>query len=48
VLITYEDEKSIKGKCKYIKKHKLAGIFFWEYFNDPKEYLINAIHKNLD
>ncbi len=48
VLITYEDEKSIKGKCKYVKKNKLAGIFFWEYFNDPKEYLINAIHKNLD
>lgn len=48
VLITYEDEKSVKGKCKYIKKNKLAGIFFWEYFNDPKEYLINEIHKNLD
>lgn len=48
VLITYDDEKSIKDKCKYIKKHKLAGIFFWEYFNDPREYLINAIDKNLN
>lgn len=48
VLITYEDEKSVKGKCKYIKKNQLAGIFFWEYFNDPKEYLINEIHKSLD
>ncbi|KAA6431449.1 glycoside hydrolase family 18 protein [Dyadobacter flavalbus] len=48
VLITYEDEKSVKDKCKYVKKHKLAGIFFWEYFNDPKEYLINEISRNLD
>jgi chitinase len=48
VFITYEDEKSIRLKCKYIKKHKLAGMFFWEYFNDPKEYLINVIDKNLN
>jgi chitinase len=48
VFITYEDEKSIKDKCDYVKKNKLAGIFFWEYFNDPKEYLINEISRNLD
>ncbi|WP_084165673.1 glycoside hydrolase family 18 protein [Dyadobacter crusticola] len=48
VLITYEDEKSIRLKCKYIKKHNLAGIFFWEYFSDPKEYLLNEISRNLD
>ncbi|WP_026461550.1 glycoside hydrolase family 18 protein [Adhaeribacter aquaticus] len=47
VFITYEDEKSIKAKCRYIRKNNLAGIFFWEYFNDPKEYLINAIHQHL-
>lgn len=48
VLITYDDEDSIKRKCKYVKKNKLAGIFFWEYFNDPKEYLINEIHKYIN
>ncbi|MCE6987734.1 glycoside hydrolase family 18 protein [Dyadobacter sp. CY323] len=48
ILITYEDEKSIKEKCDYVKKNNLAGIFFWEYFNDPKEYLINEISRNLD
>ena len=47
VFITYEDEKSIKGKCKYIKKNKLAGIFFWEYFSDPKGYLLTEISKDL-
>ncbi|MEO6287780.1 MAG: glycoside hydrolase family 18 protein [Dyadobacter sp.] len=48
IFITYEDEESIKLKCEYVKENKLAGIFFWEYFNDPKEYLINEISKNLD
>ncbi|CAG5017333.1 Chitinase A1 [Dyadobacter sp. CECT 9275] len=46
-LISYDDEKSIKAKCKYVKKHKLAGIFFWEYFNDPKGYLLGQIDKSL-
>src|SRR5690606_1229325 len=32
VFLTYDDEKSIQKKARYIKKHKLAGIFFWEYF----------------
>lgn len=47
IFLTYDDEKSIQKKAKYIKKHKLAGIFFWEYFNDPKEYLLNEIHRVL-
>lgn len=48
VFITYDDERSIKKKANYIKKHKLAGIFFWEYFNDPEENLLNAIDKVLN
>jgi chitinase len=47
VFVTYDDEKSIKEKIKYVKKNNLAGIFFWEYFSDPQEYLLNIIHKNL-
>jgi chitinase len=47
VLITYDDEKSIKAKCKYVKKNKLAGIFFWEYFSDPKGYLLKEINASL-
>lgn len=47
VFVTYDDEKSVTEKIKYIKKHNLAGIFFWEYSSDPKEYLLNTIHKKL-
>ena len=48
VFITYDDERSIKKKVQYVKKHKLAGIFFWEYFNDPEENLLNVIDKALN
>lgn len=45
VFISYDDERSIRMKAKYIRKHKLAGIFFWEYFSDPQEYLLNEIDR---
>lgn len=45
---TYDDERSIKYKCRYVKKHKLGGVMFWEYSSDPKTYLLNAISRNLD
>ena len=48
ILITYDDEKSVREKCRYVKKNKLAGIFFWEYFSDPKGYLLNEIDSDLD
>lgn len=46
IFITYDDEQSVKEKCKYIKKHKLAGAMFWEYFSDPKHYLLKVIDES--
>ncbi|MCC7526266.1 MAG: glycoside hydrolase family 18 protein, partial [Chitinophagaceae bacterium] len=34
IFITYDDERSVKIKCDYVKKHQLAGTMFWEYFSD--------------
>ncbi len=45
-LISYDDEESIKHKCEYVKTHRMAGVMFWEYASDPKEYLLNAINTN--
>lgn len=44
-LVTYDDEESIKIKCAYVKEKGMAGVMFWQYASDPKEYLINAIHE---
>ncbi len=43
IFITYDDEESVKDKCVYIKKYKLAGAMFWEYSSDKKLYLLKVI-----
>ena len=43
IFISYDDEESVKKKCKYVKKHDLAGVMFWEYNSDKKEYLLKTI-----
>ncbi|MGV8878372.1 MAG: glycoside hydrolase family 18 protein [Sphingobacteriaceae bacterium] len=45
--ITYDDEWSVENKCKYVLKNKMAGVMFWEYDSDPKEYLLDQIIKTL-
>ena len=46
-LVSFDDERSVKHKCQYVKDNGLAGVMFWEYSSDPKEYLLNAIHENM-
>jgi len=41
--ITYDDEWSVKKKCKYVKRKKMAGVMFWEYNDDLKGYLLDEI-----
>ncbi|UFH53204.1 glycoside hydrolase family 18 protein [Spirosoma sp. KNUC1025] len=43
--VSYDDEQSVKEKCRYVKKHGLAGVMFWEYFSDPKTYLLSEIDR---
>jgi len=46
-ITTYDDEQSVKEKCRYVLKNNMAGVMFWEYFSDPKEYLLDEINKEL-
>lgn len=46
-LVTYDDEESVKYKCEYIKAHHMAGVMFWQYASDPKEYLLTAVNEHL-
>jgi len=45
--ITFDDEWSVKKKCKYVKNKKLAGVMFWEYDSDLKGYLLDEINRVL-
>lgn len=43
IFISYDNERSVKDKCKYVKRNHLAGAMFWEYNSDKKEYLLKTI-----
>ena len=47
IFVTYEDPESLKGKCRYVRDHKLGGIMFWEYFGDPDGTLLQTIDAEL-
>jgi chitinase len=42
--ITYDDEWSVKKKCRYVISKKMGGVMFWEYSSDPKEYLLDEVN----
>lgn len=42
-LVSYDDEESVALKCAYVREHGMAGVMFWQYFSDPKGYLLSAI-----
>jgi chitinase len=46
-VLSYDDEESVREKCKYVLANKLGGVMFWEYDSDPKKYLLNEIDKSL-
>jgi chitinase len=46
--ISFDDEWSVKKKVKYVKANGMAGVMFWEYADDPKGYLLDAIDKAIN
>jgi chitinase len=46
-LVVYDDEESVKIKCEYVKDNNMAGVMFWQYASDPKEYLLTAVNEHL-
>lgn len=45
--LTYDNPRSIKAKCEYIKAKGMGGAMFWEYSEDADEKLLDAIVDNL-
>jgi chitinase len=46
-LFSFDDEESIGHKCDYVIENNMAGVMFWQYASDPKEYLLDAINTHL-
>lgn len=47
ILVFYDDEESLTGKCEYIKQNNLKGAMFWEYHSDYKHILLDTLYENL-
>jgi chitinase len=47
IFIGYDDPQSLALKCQYIRDNHLAGAMFWEYYNDPKGTLLDALFRGL-
>lgn len=41
--ISYDDEASIAGKCRYVRDNGYAGIFYWEHGCDETRTLLRAL-----
>lgn len=46
--VTYDNKKSVKLKCDYVKEKNLAGIMYWEYGNDLNGSLLKVMKENLN
>lgn len=46
--ISFDDERSVKEKCMYVRDQKMGGVMFWEYSSDPKGYLLDVINETLE
>jgi chitinase len=45
--VSYDDEWSVKHKCRFVRKKGMGGVMFWEYAEDRKEYLLDEINRDL-
>lgn len=45
--VSYEDVASLAIKCGYVEAHKLQGMMFWEYSDDPSGALQETIARAL-
>ncbi|MGP8187833.1 MAG: glycoside hydrolase family 18 protein [Terracidiphilus sp.] len=45
--VSYEDAESMAIKCNYVTAHKLGGVMFWEYSEDPSGALLQTIDRVL-
>ncbi len=47
IFVSYDDPESLKGKCKYVRDHKLGGVMFWDYAGDANGKLLGAVDEGL-
>jgi chitinase len=47
IFVSYEDAESAAAKSRYVLTHKLGGVMFWSYSDDPSGTLLGVINQTL-
>jgi len=47
IFVSYEDPESIRDKVRFVKRHHLGGVMYWEQSEDPDEILLGEIFRDL-
>lgn len=47
LFISYEDEQSLREKCRFIQDRGLGGVMFWEYNADHEGRLLDTLYREL-
>lgn len=47
IFVSYDDPQSMALKCRYVLRHHLAGIMFWDYEADPTGKLLDTVDASL-
>lgn len=45
---SYDDEESIRCKCKYVKEEEFGGIFYWSHSSDKTGTLLSVMGKEME
>ena len=45
--LSFDDPRSLKEKCEYVRREDYAGIFYWEHTCDPTGVLLDTLYQNL-
>jgi chitinase len=48
MFISYDDPTSLKAKATFVRNEELGGMMFWEYTQDDKHTLLDAIYNGLN
>lgn len=47
IFVSFDDGESVARKCSYVLAHRLGGVMFWEYSDDPTGVLAGTIAHEL-
>lgn len=46
-LVSYDDPRALRAKARFVRRHGLGGVMYWEHGQDPDEELLDVVRKAL-